>query len=94
MLKKSFSNTCKKVRIHIILNVQYICNLKTGCIQYFCVDLLFTVDIKRSSNYEEISFSMLVSKVISKYNAMVAIITVFRKADYSDESDFLEVCLH
>lgn len=86
------SNTCKNGRIHTIVNVQYICNLETGYIQYFCVDLLFTVNIKMSWSCEEISFLMLLSKVI-KYN-VVAIIAVFLEANYSDESDHLEGCLH
>lgn len=36
---------------------------------------------------------MLLSKLISKYNPIVAIIAVFLK-DYSDELDLFEGCLH
>lgn len=88
-LRNLVSSTCKKGRIHSILNVQYICNLKTRCIQYFCVDLVFTVDIKKSWNCVEISYLMLVSKVVSKYNAIVAIVAVFLKANYSDDQTLL-----
>jgi len=87
------SNTSKKGRIRTVLNVQYVCNLKTGCIQCFCVDLIFTVDIERSWNCEEIQFLSLVSKAISKYNAIVAIIAVLSTSRLL-ESDLFEVCLH